>query len=394
MMRKIFALLAAVAVLLTAYCVLAPEEVRAAYEPETRMTHDLLRYIYYSETMYSYVLWALDYIDKFDRERSWESLQLARASVVTAKSYIARLQLPELEMTAEDQRVFMKRGADLTHMADLSIMFKAEQNSLKNTCNNLKNSVMDEVLYTKDDWAIWMRYAANTRKLLELDIQYLANMADWVLASLNDPKLTEAFNSSLQELCPQTRARQRKKAETPKNIEASANELLNQIDKLITEYDKILGAKKNALNAMQYALEKKNAKWFTQNIVKISNLPPLVQKPKWLRNENADIHYYWKEGGKVILPSPGTKLERVPDSCRISINGVSLAQVQDYQKKLAENGLPCSGSKNEGGKYYALYNANGGEFAIIWENDTVIMHMDEKPVCFIPYLYLLARKNL
>ena len=372
---------------------LAGEGLCAESTPEKRMLEDLMQYVYHCEIMYADTLWALDYIGRFDRERSWESLQLARAGVEAAKRDIERLKFPALNMTAEDHMSFMKRGIDLSFLENVDSQFEAEKTALSNTFGNLRNSVMYEALYLKDDWAICMCSTENTRKTTECYLQYLANTADGVLTNLNDPAMTAEINSLLAKHYPGTHARQRKKAESPKDIEASINALLNQIEKLYMEDAKILGAKLNALNAFKYALEKKNAKWFTQNILKISNLPPLVQMPGWFVSKDIDIHYYWKEGGKVKIPSPNTKLERVPDGCKITINGVSLPQVQDYQKKLAENGLP-SASKEEGGKYYAICNVNGGGFAIIWENDTVNILMDEKPVCFIPYLYLLARKNL
>ncbi|MBR1658309.1 MAG: hypothetical protein IJ697_07570 [Synergistaceae bacterium] len=386
MKKNVFIFLLVIAVFSVAFCISVPE-VRAEDEAEARMLKDLLRYISSSEMMYSDFLWALDYIDKFDREKSWESLQLARASISIATLHIEKHKFPALEMTADDERKFMKQGIDVTFLTDADSVFKAEQTALKNTCINLNNSTMYEIFF-KEDWEICMRNAANRRKEMEYDLQYLANMADWVLTSLNNPATTKRFNSFLEKLSPKTHARQRKKNATLKNIEADANTLSKKIEELVADDNKIVGAESNRLNIMKYALEKKDLK-LIGTPMKISNMPPLIHRPKWFNNKDRNIYYFWKDSnGKSNIPDTCTKLERVPDSCQIRINNVSLSQVKDYQKELEDEGLRCYGSKDEGKKLTLLYKVKGGRFSIIWENEKVIIHMNEDPVCFIPIMYL------
>ena len=52
---------------------------------------------------------SIDGFEKFDSERSWETLQLARATVAIAKFDIQQSKMPALKMTASDKKDFMKR---------------------------------------------------------------------------------------------------------------------------------------------------------------------------------------------------------------------------------------------------------------------------------------------
>ena len=54
----------------------------------------------------------------------------------------------------------------------------------------------------------------------------------------------------------------------------------------------------------------------------------------------------------------------------------------ESQKKLILYG------REETGKYTIFYKLKESTFAIIWENEQVIILMHENPVCFVPILYL------
>ena len=73
------------------------EQERAA---ETRMLNDLINYTFQCEILYGDVLWVLDAFDAFDADRSWDSLQKARAALIIAEEDIRRCVLPEQDMTA------------------------------------------------------------------------------------------------------------------------------------------------------------------------------------------------------------------------------------------------------------------------------------------------------
>ena len=386
-MKKLFYSVLTVIVLISSLS----REVHAESESEKRLLNDLLGYVYSSEFICSDILWVADAFDRFDRERKWESLQLARAAVTIARTDIESFKFPDTELTANDRKDFMKRGIDINFMGNLREMFEAHRTTFKNICLNLNSSVMNDV-FLKDGWKIAVRKASNDRKHMNLNLRELADMADWVLVSLNDPAITKKFNDLMKKHCPKTHAFQRKKPESPEKIEASSNEILNQYEEIISEENKITGAATNLLNFTRHAIETGDMESIRKNIMTISNMPAMIHCPSWFSNK--DIRYFWKENGK-IQPSPKarTKLKRIPDICRVRIDGVSLAQVKAYQNELQSMGLPCRESTEKDGKLTLYYRAGGSEFFVIWENGKAEILMTEKPFCLIPILYLMTMKK-
>ena len=207
-------------------------------------------------------------------------------------------------------------------------------------------------------------------------------MADYLLTSLNDSKITEKFNALLEKHCPQTHAQQRKKPESLKEIDASTAKLLDEIDDILTEDSKLVGEATHSLNMMIDAAEKGNWDPIRKNIMKIQNMPPAVLMPSWMAQ--ADIHYFWKEK----IPPARSELKELPERCYMQVDGVTLEQVKAWQDELKRGGLPCRWSGEKNNKYYISYEAGNSKFNVIWDNNKVMVLMDENPVIFIPKLYL------
>lgn len=364
---------------------------------EVRVLNDLLGYIYHCEMMYTDILYVLDAFEQFDQAKDWETLLTARAALSSARSDIVRQKLPAPEMTPEDEQAFMKRGIDISFLGTLDEQFKAEQTGLTTTCKMFTGNIMLHALL-KYDWDICMRSVVSERKIINVYIQYLANTADWVLASINNPKTTEKFNALLEEHCPETHARQRKQPDTPENIEASTHELMNQLESLMLEHSKTLGAANNRFNLTKDAVEKNDLEFIRNEIAKIAHIPLAVPQPAWLKYSDMYAVYFWQENGEVQSIPPRTKLERVPEGCRITMYSVSLDEVKAYQRELehfsktaaAQLGHIRVWGKDEGKKYTVFCKTESSYFAVIWENAQARILMLENPVCFVPRMYLPA----
>lgn len=364
------------------------EDAPAQSEAELHMLNDLVAYIYQSEVLYGDVLWVLDAYADFDARRDWESLQKARASLTIASLDIGGCALPAQEMTPEDQLELMQKGIDVSFMENMASVFAGEKAAIQNTCAHLRAGIMLDV-YLKDSWRTCMQEGAMTRELMSCYIQYLANTADWVLASLGDPAVTEKFRGVTEAYCPLTFARQEASLRSPAEYEAAANTLLDRIESLITEESKALGARSNALNRMTELLENRDYAAIGADLLTIENLPLALFYPTWY-SEN-DLFYYWEKDGEIQpTPLPGTALERMPDGCRIRIEGVSREDVQDYQQELEQAGLSCLGATEEEGRLNVYYAVGDSTFGLLWEADTVTILMTKQPVCFVPRWYYPA----
>ena len=388
MKKKIFAFVIAALLLF----ILVPEKVCAedkSDESEVRMLNDLLAYIYHREIICRDIKWILDSFEKFDRERTWESLQIARVTVQIAKEDIIKRKLPALEMTEDDMKKLINHKIDVSFLSNEALIFASEKTADINTCNGLNNHIMRDV-FLKDDWAVCMRHVEVIRKLSDCNIKNLANIADFILTSINNPETTKKFNNLLAKHCPETSANQIKTPSTINDIEESTQKNLDNIDQLVMEKAKIVGAARHRLNLMIDAVEKQNFEAYKQNLMTISNMPPVIFSPEWFND--SEIFYFWCENDKIQpIPSPRSEITRIPDICRIKIEGVSLDKVKSYQQELTNNGL-MSLIAEEANKFTIFCEIKESSFAIIWENEQVTIFMNKNPVCFMPILYLSLMK--
>lgn len=379
------------AAVLIAACLVFPPGKSCAEDPsEVRLLNDLLGYIYSTEIICSDIQWVIDYFERFDREKNWENLQLARAALVIARADIEKTKLPKPEFTADDYKKFMKRKIDVSFMENFEYTFKAAQTTILNDCINLNNSVMFEV-FLKDGWKRGMRSAANARKYADYELRSIANMADYALTSLNDSEITRKFNALLEKHCPQTRSRQRKKPESLKKIEEGMLVFEQELKEILTESSKIVGEAAHSFNIMNDAVEKKDWEAIRKNIMTISGMPPYVPLPSWLNN--ADVRYFWKKNDGVKIPPARTKLEGPPSECLMQVNGMSLENLKAWQDELKTLGLSPMWSGEKNSRYYIMYQVRNGKFNVVWENGRVNVMISENPVCFIPILYMSVMNN-
>ncbi len=348
-----------------------------------RMLNDLIGYIYQCECIYEDLEWTLDSFSRYDGERTWENLQFARASFAIARLDISKRALPELEMQREDQKELMRQGIDISFMEDIEEDFEAEKTAALNTCANLCVGIMEDV-FVASDWEISMEHVGNIHETAICYEQYLANTADWVLASINDAAVTERFNSVMANYCPAVHALQSKTPKTKDEIEKETDELLDKLKGLIVEGSNVVGARQHRLNVLTDLYENKQFDKITEEIVQISNLPPILFCPDWF-DEGESYFYYWRENGEVAkTPVPGTVLDRIPDGCKITTAGVTKDEVKQYQAELEAAGLPCLDCTETEEELTLLYEYEGSAFAIFWKEGEATILMTENPVCLLP----------
>ena len=390
-MKKAICVLAMLMALLT----ILPSAGRAVAEADqtgstaqVRALNDLGNYIYQSELMYSDVLWALEYFERYDAEKTWENLELARASLRIARKDIEMRGLADLEMTVEDQMELMRQGIDLSFMENLEFQFDSEKQNIQNSCALLHADIMENVLL-QQDWAIAMQNVAVEKELMQCYIQYLANTADWVLATIGDDAVTAEFDRLLETYCPRTRACQAAVLPTPEEIETENNLLFDRMEELLLESADNVGACTDRRNALTERDASKDYAAFGAELVEISGMPTVIFYPDWFSDDN--IFYFWMENGEVVdAPLPRTALERAPDGCRIDIDGVSKRDITNYLGMLEGAGLSCIGRSDEDGRLTALYQFAGSEFIFRWEEDSVSILMTQNPICFAPWWYMQA----
>ena len=231
-----------------------------------------------------------------------------------------------------------------------------------------------------------MRRAAVLKEQTDLYMQYNANLADWVLASLNDDETTGEFYSVMASRCPMTHAYQAEVLEDPESVEKKSALLYDQIESLNMERAELIGAHDDNWRDMKELLEKGDYAAIGENIMEISGLPATIVYPAWYADE--DIYYYWVENGEALdMPTTKTMPDRIPDGCQIKVSNVTKEEVLEYQEELESHGITSLRSTEKDGKLSIYYEYGGSTFTLSWEEDTATIFMIENPVCLVPRWY-------
>ncbi|MBR6705695.1 MAG: hypothetical protein IKI84_03320 [Clostridia bacterium] len=353
-----------------------------------RLLDDLLEYVSVSEKMWGGVFWLMDSFDRFDSEKSWESLQTARAALVITQRGLRDCVLPEAKMTQDDQFVFMDRGLDFSFMDYNSEMVDGDRINDLNLCENLHYSIMLGAL-TKDDWEICMKKIAYERKLAEYMIGYLAMTVDWVAASLDDPEACAEFDRELMEKCPMTSAYRTKEKKSPEEIEIDVDALLTEMEGFLADEAAVEGAMQHRLNVMTDLVETADLAAIEESIQPIAGMPPILPYPGWY--DDRDIRYTWMENGtEANEPEMGSDSLRMPDRMRMSMTGVGDLEYREFIKELEGIGITCTVSS--GGSLMPSYDCeyDGSTFSIVRDGKSVTFVMDTDKLSFVPVWYWYA----
>ena len=180
----------------------------------------------------------------------------------------------------------------------------------------------------------------------------------------------------------------------PEELEAMTHKVLDSLEDAVMESRKIMGAGRNTLHMMEYALDTDDLEALRENLSSISGLPAVVPFPRWLNSLNSDYAYFWNgDDGKINLTAARTELTGVPDGCVMTAEGVSIEEAKSWVTELEAHGLPAPKSFDEGQKFTAVFEAGESRFAVVHEGNTASLYMTKNPVCLMPALYLKLRPS-
>ena len=377
------------ALLMACLTLLSPGMSAGAEEREDpaqiRMLNDLLGVVYQGEILLTRTEWALEAVEAFDRTRTWEALQTARAALALTGRSLGRQALPEAEMTEEDWRTLMDRGLDMSHLEERDAMFHSEQDLLIRTCAALQKELTVNV-FLNEDWEVTLQHARVMKDYIARSLEHQAVMTDWTLACIHDREVTEAFNALMEQWCPATHAYQAENPEDPAVFEAAAHALLSRMEDALSAVAGIAGMSRYNLNELSRLLESGDLQALEGHFLEISGLPLCLPFPSFYRD--ADVYYFWTEGEEVLpSPAPGDDL-RAPDLCRIRMQDVKREDVLAYREALEQAGYPSlSLSEGEGGSLRILYALGESVFSLDWAENEVTLLMMEQPFFFAPSWY-------
>ncbi len=358
-----------------------------------RLLSDCFDYVYAQEMIYGDVLWAIGYFEEYDRTRTWEALQKARAAASAAREDIALRKLPPSQMTADDYHALLLEGVDASYVEYAQDDFEASRTTMQNGAL-LMMTHLAHAVFEGNGWETSVSNAAQTRAIAQAWQQYCAWSVDWLLLELDDEERARSFGEQLELHCPTIVSMRMGDGATQDDLEAAVGQLLDGVEEALrTQSAETEGQVRADFELFADALESGDVTKGIGEIIDIDGLPLILPYPTWYGNLSDQRFYYsWtRADGTSRYARAREDIDSAPDGCAIVTPGVLREALEAYAALLASRGVECLSRKEEDGVLTLLYSCAGSQFAFMLDGDTLTTYMLEAPVLYAPTWYIAAR---
>lgn len=315
--------------------------------------------------LYGNMLWALDYVDAWTENQTWDNLITARAACILLAAYINDYEFPSLTLTDEEMAELSRSGVATEVLIDY---YRVSYNSSEMYMNFRSNifccleadAVFAAELENVGELADWIR------RSLESECEYLSLATNYLLMGMvGDATDGEALWSDFQSKYPIIFLQDTAWQTDAGQMEAVSADIALEIDALLEE--------KNALLLKHIADGENTIMDYNDGTpratIEIEGCPDMLPVPLW--HDPLDAKYAsfsYGEDKTVVAHVCGEQLSA--DDCNIIYQheDVSLAQVEEYMTMLEPYALAMAGEENQWTVLMEDYSVS-----VSWSENTVQM---------------------
>lgn len=366
-----------------------------------RVLEDWYIYLLQCERLYGNLCWAVSYLDSFLENHSWDSLQIARAAMESAKKDVDSLKEIEPQASADDYAKLLQSGIDLgtySNMINNSnqklILYRIPYRLYRSYLNGPTDMIFyNNYLTYIGDWAHLMQ------KQFDIRLHILAPMTDLLLLSVDNKEVESVLTDFIAEYCPQIESWRKENPEEPQALMELISELDAESDKLKLESSHLEG-KFQLIRSLQNDRttqandtidEDEYVTIMASDLADLNGFPISLPTPMWwFKNfEESYCTYIWHcEDEESEYAHPGDVLNSPPDWCYMEWNGVSLEEYHDYIEELNSYGITETAGWQETEHMYCTYYNLESSFLLVWDERKVAFYTMEGSVCFAPPWYV------
>ncbi len=366
-------------------------------------------YLAKGEYFYGGMRWALSYLDPFFENHSWESLQISRAALASARGVAETVAEKswEVQMTAEDYDKLVRSGADvgwvnaaMDNIQSMTDSVLQDYHVLQDHLNSTTDSFF--LTYTLETFENW---AQIQQQFYDIYLRDLAVETDYLLLNLDSEEAEGRFLEYLAESCPQINALRKDNPQNPDALTELAGDLADKMEELVSQLTSTVGQSQASLDriqdvpeidteAGQESLELHIQAMAADMVDDLSGFPTVLPYPSWwMTEDNYEVNYFWDEplygedcSRKFVMPNDA--IVSPPNECLAEWTDVPLEEYLAYINGLESSyHMPALYSSDTGGVYTAFYEFDSDSFAIMWEDETVSIYALDGSFCFAPYWY-------
>ena len=340
-----------------------------------------------NDRIFGNLTWALEQVDAYAQEGSWETLLKARAACTAALQDLQNIQVPEYPLTMWDQLLLT-----LSRVDTVWLEYNDAENNLSSTRDTLSyfTTLLENEVYMKSTVAAFPELVRNYRQIAETNIRYQASATNYILLQLDRPELWNAMPRqfpTIAQACGEWSGDE-------KALQATAEAVLDEMESGINGTEAFTAASEYTLQILQDAAQTGDLAPVQEELSIPRGIPDCFPTPYWLP---PSAGYYLRTDGatgeKVLIRSREVPMP-LPEVCYISCGAVRLEDVKTYPQQLAYFGIAChAGWDNDTQTYQILAAGANSSLLIEWTEAETILYLTEPVGCLMPELYLAAMQT-
>lgn len=360
-------------------------------ESNDAVFQELGNYLLYADRLLEDELFAIKYVEQFDKSRTQDDLLTARCAITSALNEIRHMALPEMSLSEDEYFSYMIAGAEVEALALLYENLSAIRDEKILTLTGMLDTMTLDVYFEPA-----LDNLIEKTKRYRLDIEYdaldLVYMTNYLLLQLKDGGQTSDFWNTISKETAVLSGYMDVFFEDISLIPEKTSENLDRMKENIDEIDVLTGFEDYFLNITFEAIEKNDLSVFKDNRTEIAGEGTVFPFPEWEKMPEAEYQYIFSEPetGNLFLHSMGQEILMPPDRIKITVPGITIDDMQMYLDSLTlleYNPVYEFSSEGDVLTLYLMAEKDESMLMVIWNKTETLLYLQPPVISLVPYMY-------
>lgn len=228
--------------------------------------------------------------------------------------------------------------------------------------------------------------AALQREYISCKCYYTCNETNYLLLSLGDAAVSEAYWSSMQENYPALSMGCAAWTDSEAELKAEEEAYLNEYEELILRHSDLLSSMDAGLYRMKEIVQNGELESLKESIYVMTNLPDLLPIPQWYNPSNIGyLSFIAQEDGSLTYPQSGDELLDADYGVYMQVTDISEKEIEDYINAVKDTAQLAWREENSSSWYIAMPEY---QIKIDLEGDIATCLFSGEDVTFAPVWYI------
>jgi len=348
-------------------------------------------YILYYDRVLEDELWAYKYAEKFNSDRTYDNLNIARVAVQSAMREISSMEAPVYAIGDTETIDMMMSGLEadalMYTLDEIGILREEKVIRLQAVFETLINDVYYQPMLDN-----LMEKIALYRQDIRLDAISTVHFMNYLLVQAGDKEKAEAFWESVRGQTKVVSEYMDEYLTDAMTIAEAEDLLLDEAAACGDELQKLIGFGDVYILLMEEAVQTGDTSLFIEGRTEIKGEYEVFPEAWWMAPEMGEYLFIFSQPGtdNLYVHSMGNEIERAPDRIKMTFTGVSGTDAVDYIKLLLNAGFSAAYElvkEEDGEKLYIQADKGASTLTVIWSEKETIVYLMPPAAMMMPLLY-------